>query len=133
MQPVELVQNVEPVAPVAEAPQDIVQTQVVEPVQTMPPLAPTSETVQNEEVNLTVPAEPVAPVETPAVDMGIPTITPLSQEDIQMVNPVVPEEAPAQDTSFLNAGPVIVPQGQENVDSIGLPGDSGAKVLEKVA
>ena len=133
MQPVELVQPVESVAPVAEAPADIVQTQVVEPVQTMPPLAPTSETIQNEEVNLTVPTEPVAPVEAASVDMGIPSITPLSQEDIQMVNPVVPEEVPVQDTSFLDAGPVIVPQGQENIASIGLPGDSGAKVLEKVA
>jgi hypothetical protein len=37
------------------------------------------------------------------------------------------------DTSFLDAGPVVMPDGQANVQSMGLPGDSGAKVLERVA
>ena len=106
-----------------------VQTQLVEPTQVVPNNPVQSDTVQNTTVNLAIPEEntapAVAPVEVPSIDLTNVTVQP---------TPVV--EQPTQSNgnlSFLDAGPVVMPDGQQNVQSLGLPGDSGAKILEKAA
>ena len=130
VQPVEFVQP-QPVT-------DVTQTEIIQPGQAAPAAPVAVEAVQNTEVSIAVPADispagsPVA--EAPAVnaaaqDLGIPTIIPLTQEDMAPATPA----AEVVDTSFLDAGPVVMPDGQANVQSMGLPGDSGAKVLERVA
>jgi hypothetical protein len=91
----------------------------LEPVQVEPQVTePVQPTVQ--------PIEPVQPVnQMPSLD--VPTI------DLSNVQSVSTPTGENTVPSFLDAGPVVVPDGQSNVQSIGLPGDSGAKILEKSA
>lgn len=118
--------------PTTLEPVQLVQTQIIEsaPTTTIPSAV---EAMQNSEVSIAVPQD-IAPA-----DQGMPTITPITQEDIMPVSvpqaPVaeVPAEPSIDPSAFLDAGPVIMPVGQESVTSQGLPGDSGVKVLEKVA
>ena len=125
LEPVQFVQPQEPIA----------VTQIIEsnPVVEQAPAA--VDAIQNTEVNIAVPNDI-----TPADNLGMPPITPVTQADLTPVQetvtaPVTPQtQEEGIDTSqFLDAGPVIMPVGQEGSMSQGLPGDSGAKVLERVA
>ena len=125
LEPVQFVQPQEPIA----------VTQIIEsnPVVEQAPTA--VDAIQNTEVNIAVPNDI-----KPADNLGMPPITPVTQADLTPVQetvtaPVTPQtQEEGIDTSqFLDAGPVIMPVGQEGSMSQGLPGDSGAKVLERVA
>ena len=126
----EPVAQVVPTVPAEPTSSYVAQTNDVAP-EIQPLEVPTLETPQQAApIDLNPQPEIQAPVETvaaPQVEMNAaPEVAPLPEAAPQM-------QEPAQiDTSFLNAGPVVMPVGQEGVSS-GLPGDNGAKLLEKVA
>lgn len=122
VQPVEFIQP-QPVAGVN-------QTQIIQPEQTTPSAPVAVDAIQETEVNLAVPQD-IAPNQS--ADLGMPAITPVTLEDVAPVTSESPAEPQIDTSTFLDAGPVIMPVGQESVSSQGLPGDSGAKVLERVA
>ena len=113
--------DVVPQAPVAEAPAPVADIAPVADVAPVTPAAP--EPIQ--------PVDAAPQVEAPQVQpdlMAPPTIEPLPDVSTPEI------QQPANiDTSFLDAGPVVMPVGQEAVSSQGLPGDSGAKTLDLVA
>ena len=87
-----------------------VQTELVAPTEVAPPNPVQADTVQLTQVNLN----------------AVP--------DIDLSNVQEGEATSPQDNmSFLAAGDVVVPDNQQNTGAVGLPGDSGAKILEKVA
>ena len=117
--------------------QTVIQAQPTQPVvQEEPAPLTTSQVVQeaqNSEVSFDIPEEVEAPVDNTNFK-GIPTIVPLTADDYQAQAPDQPisqmpeiTENPEENKSFINAaGPVIIPIGQERVNTAGSPGDSGA-------
>ena len=115
----------------------VTNTIVQEPVAQEPigqATAEITQNMQNSTVSFDIPEEPTQAVENNNVS-GIPTILPLTAEDLQ---PQTPSESPSgvdkpadapsveDDKSFLNeAGPVVMPIGQEQTNAVGYPGDSG--------
>ena len=123
-------------------------TQVVEPMETPQAIEQPQfieQPVQSNETNtIEQPVQAVeAPIiEQPVIEPVVPTQTieqPIIAQPIETPNtlggPTIigVNDNTQQDLSFIDAGPVVMPSGQENVQSHGLPGDNGAKVLEKVA
>ena len=122
----------EPTVPAAQ----VVQTQIVAPP--APEKAPTASEltaeVNNSTVSFDIPDEPTVPVEQPSNSMGVPTIVPVTAEDMK---PQIQTEAPTtvnaqptaaaeNDKTFIeSAGPVVMPIGQEQTTAGGSPGDSG--------
>ena len=145
IQPVEPVQNTTVDEPTTEL-QTITQPvesfeqptliQPVEPIIQEQPVQQEVQPVVQEQVQPEMIEQPtiVQPIEQP-----VETVQSIIQEPISTPNtlggPTIigVEDEPQQDMSFINAGPVVMPSGQENVQAQGLPGDNGAKILEKVA
>ena len=114
----------------------MVQTQIVAPP--APEKAPTASEltaeVNNSTVSFDIPDEPTVPVEQPSNSMGVPTIVPVTAEDMKpQIQTEAPTTANAQptaaaenDKTFIeSAGPVVMPIGQEQTTAGGSPGDSG--------
>ncbi len=128
------------IAPVESAPQVEMPTTIEQPVAAAPVVQPT-EPVQNELIQpITNEIQPVseAPIATPTEQSVAPTTSDVPNIDLTSITVPTVEtpsvEAPTDSQpAFLDAGPVVMPDGQDNVQSMGLPGDSGAKTLEKVA
>ena len=119
----------EPTVPVSA-----VVTETIAPASSEPTTQEITQDMQNSTVSFDIPEEPTQAVENNNVS-GIPTILPLTAEDLQ---PQTPSESPSgvetpdtsqsaeDDKSFLAAaGPVVMPIGQEQTNAAGYPGDSG--------
>ena len=119
-------------------PEGVAQTQLVESAPVETPVPAAVDAIQNTEVNLSVPEEISSVAQAPVENYGMPQITPVTPADMTPAVEEVAQAPQAQDdgidtSAFLDAGPVIMPLGQEASASQGLPGDSGSKVLERVA
>jgi hypothetical protein len=115
------------------------QPTLIQPVEPVIQEQPVQQEVQPVIQNEVQPEMIVQPTIIQPIEQPVETVQSIIQEPISTPNtlggPTIigVEDEPQQDMSFINAGPVVMPSGQENVQAQGLPGDNGAKILEKVA